>query len=215
MMKLHVGIIPDGNRRWCRNNRVDVFDLVKMLHAMVCNVVREASWEVHENLKDVSAVSVYFLSKDNLTKRNDNTVHMIREVLAMLLDDVRASIFVAYSIQIRFVGEMELLPKDMLAMCKEIMARTDTGLFPITIGMAYDPIEDCRRLTTEGMERVHQDAVDLVLRSGGEMRSSGFFPLHTLYSEWVYTDKLFPDLTLQDVSNAIDVFKRRSRRFGA
>jgi undecaprenyl diphosphate synthase len=57
--------------------------------------------------------------------------------------------------------------------------------------------------------------LDLVIRTSGEQRSSGFFPAQTLYSEWVYEPKLFPDFTVLDLVAALDAFRARDRRKGA
>jgi undecaprenyl diphosphate synthase len=56
--------------------------------------------------------------------------------------------------------------------------------------------------------------IDLVIRSGGQLRSSGFFPLQTLYSEWIYLDELWPDMTQEHINQAINLFLTRKRNFG-
>lgn len=56
---------------------------------------------------------------------------------------------------------------------------------------------------------------DLLIRTSGELRLSGFLPWQTVYSEFIFLEKLWPDFTPEDLDNAIDVFLKRNRKFGA
>jgi undecaprenyl diphosphate synthase len=127
-------------------------------------------------------------------------------------------------VRIQFVGELQELPPDILDLCNQISAK-GTGNFVITAAIGYDPVADARKITSgnisdnkvfdpTGITRPSQRNIDLVFRSGGELRASGFFPLQTLYSEWVYTPTLFPDVTIDDINNAISDFLQRKRNFG-
>ena len=60
----------------------------------------------------------------------------------------------------------------------------------------------------------HQSDIDIVFRSGEEKRISGFFPTKILYSELYFSDKLFPDITLDDINDSLIYLKKRSRRYG-
>jgi undecaprenyl diphosphate synthase len=221
--KLHLGIIPDGNRRWCKKNQVAVFDLILMLRNMLYNQGKEIlehiehNHQVYKNFQCINEVSVYVLSKDNLIKRNDDTLNMIRHGLELLIKDMNNPDLIKLKTiepKIQFVGELDLLPSDIQEMCKYIEDNTSHGVFVITAAIAYDPIEDCRKVLEKHDKRPFQSNIDLVLRSGGEKRSSGFFPLHILYSEWIYLDKLWPDITMKDFENSIEMFLKRDRRFG-
>lgn len=172
------------------------------------------------HLHRIKEVSLYVLSKDNFDKRNgnDETLEMIREVLAMLIVEVEAGKL--QTVIITFVGEIDLLPADMRDMCLRIrdLTRIETHrdtdhVIRCTLAMVYDPVDDCKK--ARDTETGAQSPIDLVVRTGGELRSSGFFPLHTLYSEWVYLTTLFPDLTLQAIDDAIHEYLGRHRRFGA
>jgi undecaprenyl diphosphate synthase len=56
---------------------------------------------------------------------------------------------------------------------------------------------------------------DLVVRSGGEKRSSNFLPFQSVYSEWIYLEKMWPELEKADFVHCLDEYKTRKRRFGA
>ena len=55
---------------------------------------------------------------------------------------------------------------------------------------------------------------DLLIRTSGEIRTSNFLPWQLLYSEFYFTDKLWPDFTSEDLDEAIKEFNRRNRKFG-
>jgi undecaprenyl diphosphate synthase len=169
-------------------------------------------------LKYIKEVSIYILSVDNLTKRNDHTLQIIGDGLKIILSALQESPEKAHQLRIRFVGEMHLLPEHMRTVCDDIekLANNENG-FQITAAMAYDPIEDCRKLLNNDSDRhgIKQRPIDLVVRTGGQLRSSGFYPLHCMYAEWVYLDKMFPDLTCEDLTEALRIFYSRQRRFGA
>lgn len=115
--------------------------------------------------------------------------------------------------KIRFVGERHVLPQNVLSSIRNIEKNytPKKPRFSVRIAMAYDPIRDIeRQLRTRTSANI-----DVVFRSGGELRSSGFFPLQTMYSEWVYDKKLFPDCDITDIVNAVREFRSRNRRFGS
>lgn len=212
---IHLGLIPDGTRRWSRHNNVPMFDMLKMLVNLISHAKRDMAEEKLDNLKLITSFSVYLLSKDNVTKRTDKTVGMIEFGLNLFLEEIDCS-----ELDISFVGELEILPKTMQDICHRIQAKcfsNDQNIKPrlkIICALAYDPIEDCRRVLNHDADRCDQSPIDLVVRTGHEIRSSGFFPLHTLYSEWFYLPKLLPDLTLKDLDTCIEQFKTRNRNFG-
>jgi undecaprenyl pyrophosphate synthase len=222
MSNIHLGIIPDGNRRWCKKNNVHVFDLILMLRNTLYNQGQDfinkqkpPSLQLYENLIHIKELSIYILSKDNLIKRDDDTLNMIRHGFKMLIKDLKDSnkMIQLQTIKIQFVGEMHLLPVDIQEMCQCIEQETINGTFVITAAIAYDPIEDSRKFLLND-NRPFQGNIDLVVRTGGEKRSSGFYPLHVLYSEWIYLDMLWPDATLSDLNTCIGEFLKRERRFG-
>ena len=123
------------------------------------------------------------------------------------------------TVRVRFAGEIHRLPPPAREAVAEIEAcfpgcdDHDESFFRVRLALAYDPMEDCRRILLQN-ENENKNDIDLVIRTGGEKRSSGFFPLETMYSEWVYTDALFPDFGLEDFLAAVRDFQGRQRRFG-
>ncbi|VVB83421.1 Tritrans,polycis-undecaprenyl-diphosphate synthase (GGDP specific) [uncultured archaeon] len=58
------------------------------------------------------------------------------------------------------------------------------------------------------------ESPDLIIRTGGEKRTSNFLPWQSVYSEWIFLDKMWPEFTKQDLKTAIKEFQNRERRFG-
>jgi undecaprenyl pyrophosphate synthase len=210
---IHVGIIPDGNRRWCKKNEKSFQDYAEMIRVMLFAAYENNKDELHipfETFTMISEISFYVLSKDNLTKRDDGTLKFIEMAMdivcsLMQLDSVNSRV------KMDFVGDVQALPitiQYQIARC----VRMSKGTFPVHLALAYDPVSDSAAYLAAGMQSRTQ--IDLMIRSGGELRSSGFFPLQTLYSEWVYFNDLWPEMSLGKMHEALLEFKKRNRNFG-
>jgi undecaprenyl diphosphate synthase len=95
---------------------------------------------------------------------------------------------------------------------KMISKSNPDNTFTVNLKICYDPHEDIKHFVKGKRSRKFQ--IDSVFRSGREKRSSGFFLCQTLYSEWIYSDKLWPDVNIGDMSDSINLFGKRQRRFG-
>jgi undecaprenyl diphosphate synthase len=214
LSKVHVGIIPDGNRRWSTLHDCNILEVLPLLRERIMHTRNDT---LYKHIGIIKELSIYLLSKDNLIKRNDNTLYLIRRAIETIIDDIqdvnRGGVIKEMT-KIQFVGELYLLDQDIQDQCQLIEAATRNGSFIVTIALAYDPFDDCRKIVQKE-DRPEQSDIDIVIRSGGEKRSSGFFPLHTLYSEWYYSSKLFPDITINDIDDALEYYLSRQRRFGA
>jgi undecaprenyl diphosphate synthase len=209
---IHLGLIPDGNRRWCKKTNTPFFDTITMINETRKRCLSEMKSGGLDNLSLVSSLSIYVLSKDNLG-RQDDTLRGVRQALVMILADLERD--GQTNFQIEFIGELHLLDQDMRDMCEKIaqLSKIPNPDLRIYAAIAYDPIEDSRRIVNQ-LDRPQQPPIDMIIRSGEQFRSSGFFPLHSLYSEWFYSEKMFPDITLNDLNRMVGEFTFRKRNFG-
>jgi undecaprenyl diphosphate synthase len=214
--KIHLGIIPDGNRRWRKKNKCDVYEFIKRIKNIIISMIKNNHTEETKycDLALIKELSFYVLSKDNLLKRADDTMTMIKECLTMILNDDDKDFIPWDKIKIQFIGELNLLPDDIKKLCDQITEKS-RGDFIINAAIGYDPLLDAKKISDENSLRPKQSDIDLVIRTGGELRASGFFPLQTLYSEWVYIPKLFPDLNIDDINDSVQNFLTRKRNFGS
>ena len=237
---MHIGIIPDGNRRWAKKNGLQISKICKfwekVIHFSIIFLVEfvkneelkpERLSEIYEEVgmkKDsdwmdlldlskqwkslmVTEISVYILSSDNCT-RNDGT----RENIFHLLKFIDSRLPEEFSVDVRVFGKMELLPQEIRDVLKRITTRGKVKFnFRINLAVAYDPVDDIKNCRLDNGD---QSQIDMVIRSGGEKRSSGFFPCHTLYSEWYYTEKMWPEMKPSDFIKSVKYFLSRNRRFG-
>jgi undecaprenyl pyrophosphate synthase len=211
--KIHLGIIPDGNRRWCKKNDKTLENYAKMIEEILFGLYHSHKDErdiVHDSYFLIGELSVYVLSKDNLKKRDDGTLKFIEMAMDIVCSLMRID-SINSRVKLDFIGDISALPPIMQQQIDMCM-RLSTGWFPIHLAIGYDPVEDSVDYLKAGVET--RTPIDMVLRSGGEKRSSGFFPMQTLYSEWVYYDELWPDMTAMKFNQSLIEFVTRKRNFG-
>ena len=212
-MSIHLGIIPDGNRRWCKKNNKTELEYASMIQNMIKNVCEENKDQPqypYPTFKWISELSIYVLSKDNIVKRDKSTIDLIEKTMDLICQLLSLPNYKDY-FKINIIGDITLLPsvvQEQINTC----VRLSTGSFPVHLAIGYDPVEDSKLYLEKGFESRNQ--IDLVIRSGGQLRSSGFFPLQTLYSEWVYINDLWPDMTREHIHESLLEFKNRQRNFG-
>ena len=212
---IHIGIIPDGNRRWCNINNKNREEYTTIIQDTIMNLYNEYKDKprtdfTYPTFNMVKEISIYVLSKDNLLKRNDDTLILIEKTLDLICTLMRMKEN-QERVHINVMGDTSLLPhtiQDQIKLCTSL----GKGPFQINLAIGYDPIDDSRVYLEKGMDS--RTPIDLVVRSGTQLRSSGFYPLQTLYSEWIYYKDLWPEITQKHIHDAILQFKSRLRNFG-
>ena len=233
---VHIGIIPDGNRRWCKKNNLDVNDLVKHWSNIIIDAIyNNKKKRISKYLKDITEVSFYVCSIDNIN-RNDNTKFIIYDFIRLIYNSYKdpkkllKEHNIEYSeedyqicqeylkeLNYNFIGEIELLPKDIQNIINELTQNNNTqNKFILNLAIAYDYNKDLLNFEKSDFKNYDrkQSDIDLIFRSGGEYRTSGFFPTKTLYSELFFLKKLWPEITIDDFINVMKKFQKRNRRFG-
>ena len=231
-MPLHLGIIPDGNRRYCQENNASLKDVVNILYTNVIHIFTIISTggkpNKYRNIKDITELSIYMISYDNLMKRDENQLKVIFDFINRLCDYIITSTDIIHrtlfnKINLLIVGRIKELPENLQKLIYRInkrnegiveqAAKTKTVLFTITLAIAYDPIQDMYNIVNNIDKRI-QTPIDLIIRSSGEKRLSGFFPCHSLYSELLFINNNWPEIELCDIDDSIDIYYKRNRRFG-
>lgn len=224
----HVAIIMDGNRRWAKKNNLGT---------------PQGHKEGAENLKRIAKfankigikhLTVYAFSTENW-KRSQEEVGAIMKLLKFYLLD-----FFNWSdenIKINVLGRIAELPKDLKDQIHKIEEKTknNTGLV-LNICFNYGgrdeivtatkniaqkvldgelKIEDINeKLFSNYLYTANQPDPDLLIRTSGEERISNFLPWQISYSEFVFTDKFWPEYNEQEFLNSIQIYQKRTRRFG-
>ena len=224
----HVAIIMDGNRRWAKKNNLNT---------------PQGHKEGAENLKRIAKfankigikyLTVYAFSTENW-KRSQEEVGAIMKLLKFYLLD-----FFNWSdenIKINVLGRIAELPNDLKDQIHKIEEKTknNTGLV-LNICFNYGgrdeivnatkniaqkvldgelKIEDINeKLFSDYLYTANQPDPDLLIRTSGEERISNFLPWQISYSEFVFTDKFWPEYNEQEFLNSIQIYQKRTRRFG-
>ncbi|MFJ8310930.1 MULTISPECIES: polyprenyl diphosphate synthase [unclassified Streptomyces] len=224
----HVAVIMDGNGRWATRRGLD--------RAEGHTAGVEALFDVVYGAVEIGLrhLTVYAFSSENW-RRSPNEVSRLSELLRELLADDR---WCRHGVRLRWIGEADGLPDDLLAAAHacEAQTRDHTGL-TVNVCLNYGGRGeltragaalahaalagelDPSRLTERDFARFlpHHPLpdVDLLWRTGGERRVSNFLPWHTTYAELHFTDRLWPDVDRRDLWQTITAYGHRARRFGA
>lgn len=225
----HIAIIMDGNRRWAKERKLPVQLGHKKGAETLENIIRYA------NKIGVEYVTVYAFSTENW-KRSKDEVDALMQLLKSYLDSYskRAN---TENICIKVIGDMSALSKDLQQSIANAIERTknNTGTTFI-VALNYGgrneitnavkkialkvknnelKIEDITENTiTENLYTSEFPDPDIVVRTSGEIRSSGFLTWQSVYSEYLFLEKYWPDFSEKDLDNVIQTYQNRHRRIG-
>jgi len=218
----HIAIIPDGNRRWAKNQGLSPQEGHRKAFIEVAPSLLKTLWD-----NEIYAATLWLFSTENW-KRSDSEVDNLMDVFSQFLSNL-LPLSGKYSVQLRHLGRKDRLPENLLSMVEEVEHSTKgmTGHifnFALDYGGEDEIIRAVRRLVEKGVKpeeiEPHQlmdqfcPPPDLIIRTSGECRLSGFMPLQSCYSELYFTNTFFPDLIPADIEEAIHWFQNRERRFG-
>ena len=229
-MPKHIAIIMDGNRRWAREKGLDIKLGHKECAKTLEYIVR------YENKICLLYITVYAFSTENW-KRTKEEVGALMLLLQTYLDDYskRAD---TENIKVKIIGDISALTEGMQKSIIKCMERTknNTGV-TFNIALNYGGRDELIKATQNIARRVKENELqiediteetisnalytkgqpdpDLVIRTSGEIRTSGFLTWQAVYSEYLFIEKNWPDFTKQDLDDAIEVYKNRNRKFGA
>ncbi len=229
-MPKHIGIIMDGNRRWAKEKGKPVSYGHKEGAKTLEKIVRYA------NKIGLDYITVYAFSTENW-KRAEEEVKSLMILLQNYLDDYakRAD---TENIRVKILGDISLLSRGMQKSIQNCMERTknNTGV-TFNIALNYGGRDELIRATRKiaelaknneiQLEDISEETIqdnlytkgqpdlDLLIRTSGEKRLSGFLPWQSTYAEILFIDKNWPDFEEKDLDDAIIEYQKRTRKFGA
>ena len=229
-MPRSIEIIMDGNRRWAKAQGKPSSYGHKEGAKTLEKIVRYA------NKIGLEYITVYAFSTENW-KRTEDEVKTLMLLLQSYLDDYskRAD---SENIKVKILGDISALSKGMQKSIKECMERTknNTGV-TFNIAINYGGRDELVKATKKIAEKVKNGEIDindinedlisnnlytagepdpdLLIRTSGELRLSGFLTWQSVYSELLFINKNWPDFSEEDLDNAIIEYQKRTRKFGA
>lgn len=218
----HIAFIMDGNGRWAQSRGMPR----KYGHSVGAETFRR----IGTYCRDIGIryMTVYAFSTENW-KRPPEEVQAIMHILEDYIDQYTQEIQ-KEGIHVRFIGNLSVLPKAMQEKMARVDRETAHNPFRLNIAVNYGGREElvhaCSELIRQGKTEIGEDDItahlytadcpdpDLVVRTGGEWRTSNFLIWQSAYAEYYFTDVLWPDFGESDVDAAVAAFYSRKRRFG-
>ena len=232
----HIGIILDGNRRHGERKGVSDPEAIYTLGAQKLDHVLDWCADL-----DVPAVTLWVFSTDNLDRPVEQVSGILAAIEAKVRTFTLHPIIHNRRVRVRAIGKLELLPPSLREAIRAAHEATSsyTGM-SLTIAVAYggrDEIVDAVRglvaeqaerglalpeaigeITREGIARHLYTAgspdPDLIIRTSGEIRLSGFLLWQSAYSEFYFCDVPWPAFRKIDFLRAVRSYQQRKRRFG-
>jgi short-chain Z-isoprenyl diphosphate synthase len=229
----HIGIVLDGHRRYAREEGLNSYQ--ESYRTGMQRFEEFLGWV--EQL-GIPVVTAWLLSRENLA-RPDDELKPYFEVLSELFERLPTQAE-RYDLKLRFIGSLDLLPSDVVATAHEAEAARPQGSRQLNIAMGYggrqeivdaardlvgklaadglSPNEIAAAIDSESLARHMYSAdvpdPDLLIRTSGEARLSGFLLWQSAYAEFVFVDVYWPAFRRVDFLRALRDYTRRERRFG-
>lgn len=219
----HIAIIMDGNRRWARKRMLPT----NLGHSQGAKTLEKTAIACQK--RGIKYLTVFAFSTENW-KRSEEEVNYLMKLLAENISDFDRR-FENDDVRIRLVGDINGLPRDLQEGILKIEERTKnkTGLtvnVAINYGGRAEIVNAIKKIKEDKIDDINEELVnkymytydspdpDLIIRTAGEKRVSGFLIWQSAYSEFYFTDVLWPDFDENELDKAIDEFNSRKRNFG-
>jgi tritrans,polycis-undecaprenyl-diphosphate synthase [geranylgeranyl-diphosphate specific] len=229
----HIAIILDGNRRWANEQEVNPW----LGHRQGAETVENLlDWL---QMLDVKFVTLYTFSTENFSRPSGEVEEIMRiaeEKFRKLLTDERIH---RNKVHVKVIGRVNLLPETLQKLIADVEKATETYdkqflNFAFAYGGRAEIVDAAKTIAQKvkdgelEVEDVDESTFekylytshmpkdpDMIIRTSGEERLSGFLLWQSAYSELLFLDVYWPDFRLIDLMRAIRTFQNRKRRFGA
>ena len=221
----HVGIVLDGKRRWAKARGLKTIDG----HKEGAEVFKRVSLAAFE--KGVTYLSAFVFSTENWQRAKEEVSFLMKLVVRAV--ELHLDEFHKKNIKIIVVGSLENVPKSVLGAIRRTEEKTSTNsggtlALCFNYGGRTEIVDAAKAMLASGVdadalteEKFHAylykpelPDVDLLIRTSGEQRTSGFMLWRAAYAELLFVPKMWPDFTVEDLSECISEYSRRQRRFG-
>lgn len=223
----HIAIIMDGNGRWAQLRGLDRSEGHQAGAATVRKLVEHAL-----NL-GVKYLTLYTFSTENWKR----PVAEVAALMALLFESIEEEIFVKNNVAFRIIGDLEKLPENVrerLKACMERTAKNDsmTLVLALSYSSKWEITEAVRSIASKvkegelSPEDINDTLIseelttnfmpdpDLLIRTGKEQRLSNFLLWQAAYSEFYFTEVLWPDFDKEELYKAVYEYQQRQRRYG-
>ncbi len=228
-MPAHVAIIMDGNGRWAQSKNLPRMAGHNAGMQTIKEIVKASS------ALGIQHLTVYAFSTENW-KRSTEEVSGIFKLIVIYIEKELKELH-ENNVRVRVLGDYEKLPKEAVKSLERSLETTsgNTGL-QFNIALNYGGRDEILRSVKKLAREVEAGSLkadelteemiadnlytagipdpDMIIRTSGEMRLSNYLLWQSAYSEFVFTDVLWPDFTREEYEKMIEIFQNRKRRFG-
>ncbi|MES2087986.1 MAG: polyprenyl diphosphate synthase [Patescibacteria group bacterium] len=218
-----VGIIMDGNRRWAKARGLPTLEGHRRGYEKLKDVLRWAK------SLGVEHVIVFAFSTENWN-RSETEVSYLLDLFKMVLTSELETLK-KQGIRVRCVGALSRFSSDLQLLMAKAEKETlslagPTLVLALSYGGRAEIVQATQRLIDSGAKSVSEETFgknlwtsgiadpDIIIRTGGEMRLSGFLPWQSVYSELFFTETFWPDFSEAEFKKVIEEFSERERRMG-
>ena len=229
-LPIHIGFIMDGNGRWASEQKLPRAAGHKK-GAETARLVIE-----HAKNRGIKVVTLYAFSTENWKRPKAEVDTLIDLFRQYMNEDVRE--LQKQRVRVSFIGDRERFPADMVHRMNEIERETASfSDFRVILALNYGGRDDLifamKKIASDILDRkylisgIDENKVraalsthdtpypDLIIRTSGEQRISNFLLWECAYAELYFTPIYWPDFNEHDLDDAIEAYRRRSRRFGS
>lgn len=222
----HLGIIMDGNRRWAKQRGLPTLEGHRRGYATFKKV---GDWCLD---RGIEVITIYSFSTENWNRSKKEVGYLMKLLTTALSNEVDE--LHRKNIRVTVIGRIKELPDHLqkrIAEAMELTKNNTRGTLQLAINYGgrleiVDAVKKIMRTAksasaiteqslSAAMYTAGQPDPDLIIRTSGEHRLSGFLTWQGVYSELLFIEKNWPDFTERDLDNALVEYSRRQRRFGA
>lgn len=229
----HIGVIIDGNRRFAKRLMAKPW---KGHEWGAKKVERLLHWCKELGVEELTLYSFSIQNFDRPKNEFDTIMGLFRENLERFISEEQGAGLRGLNLRVTFIGRLSLFPRDIQDLMQNVMDATkDNKGYMLNFAVGYggreevvDAVRKLAKQVKDGKldpsainERIFSDALymasepDLIIRTGGEHRTSNFLIWQSNYAEWVFYDKkLWPEFEKEDFLACIEDYRKRHRRFG-
>lgn len=227
----HIGIVLDGNRRFAKKLMMKPW---KGHEWGAKKVEKLFDWAKEFGIKELT---LYCLSIENFNRSKEEfnyLMDLFRKEFDNLINDKDSKVH-KNRIRLNFIGRLWMFPKDTQEKMYKLMEMTgEYDGYIFNFAMAYggraeviDAVKKVAEQIKNGqldIDEVNEesfsrnlyiaDEPDLIIRTGGEKRTSNFLSWQSAYSEWIFIEKTWPEFEKEDFVKCLEDYSKRERRFG-
>jgi undecaprenyl diphosphate synthase len=216
----HVAIIMDGNGRWAKKRALPR----AVGHQRGVEAVRRLVRALEP--MNLDCLTLYAFSSENWKRSEDEVDDLMNLMRKFIKSDLAE--FVANGVKLKIIGDWRGLAPDIVAMLEDALAQTAKGSQTLAVALNYGSQNEIARAAAKAAEAgdVTPESIggnldtadlpplDLLIRTSGEIRLSNFLLWQSAYAEMLFVDTLWPDFKPEHLSQALQDFARRERRYG-